>query len=130
MFIEKLTPKDAQNLINSILAQTDLPNYMLQINRFEFDNRTSEVKFGTPYFHFSCSDFTFNSHGLLVNEETELNKQWIGFMYGKFGEEYKQAFFAHRAAETEAAMVTLADKYNATTAQLAQAFKAEPECEK
>ena len=126
MFIEKLSKEDVAKFLNKKFKQrVELLTDMYDFNNPCFyENVDGKITLKTKYNSFTLTDFEFEySFGTLLSENAKYDKDWLNFMYAKFGEEYKKAFLNMRENLKNEAIKKYEEKYDKDTEKFENEFK-------
>ena len=118
MFVEKLTKDDIVNYI----ANYEIVKYDESVKRQYDFNLISNYKvtagkitFSIRNINFEITDFDFETNYTIKLKGVH-NKNWLNFMYEKFGDAYKKAFLAYRSQEKKKLLEETAKNFDDDTA--------------
>ena len=129
MFVENLTKSDFLEYVSKdkeILK--DFWNREISIDDiFDFNVEKGRVSFSIGRVDFVFTDFdAFNNYMFRGYNGTH-NKEWISFMYSKFGEDYKYAFYKFRTLEKRRFLRRVGEQFDKETAKFENLFMTENE---
>lgn len=124
MFIQKLNKSDFVNFIKAIYSNT---NYLIDFtqdidNMISFKKTDKRVVIKTPNIIYNFTDFDFQKSGNYNLIDGNHDKRWLKFMYGKFGDEYKQAFLVYRETEKQQVLERCSKKFDSYTEEFTKQF--------
>lgn len=120
MFIEKISKEEIIAFSKDFLKkfQEENPHIYFELNQiFRYKKNKGVVTFALSGVAFTVSDFDFKNDYLTNCNRFGVDKAWLKFMYDKFGEEYKKAFFKNREKQRQLVIKETANKFDLSTAE-------------
>ena len=132
MFVERLSKEEfAEFIAKERFVQAECgmisKNVVDAIREFEVQNGRVSLSIGRVDFVFT--DFDCVNNYMFRSYNGAHNKEWLAFMFGKFGEDYKLAFYKYRTQEKRRMLNRVGEQFNKETKNYEKLFQAEDEFE-
>lgn len=131
MFVERLTKEE---LLAFVLKDEAVKYEYIKrcgtvdaIRYFSVDN--GRVTFSIGNIDFVFTDFDVSNNYMFRSYNGGHNKAWIQFMYDKFGEDYRLAFYKFRTQEKRRLLKRVADQFDKDNRVYEKCFHVEDESE-
>ena len=131
MFVENLTKTDFLEFVtNDNSIKSGFQNRDVVIDDiWNFTAENGRVSFSIGHVDFVFTDFDAYNNYMFRSYNGSHNKQWIEFMYGKFGDLYKYAFYKFRTTEKRKMLKRVGEQFGKETAKFESLFANEKEFE-
>ena len=126
MFIERLNKEEIINYCKDDLRkfQEEIP--FLYFNPDEVNKYTladGKVTLDISGVSYSISDFDLTNYDKVRHDSSTADIDWIKYMYKKFGEEYKKAFFSYREEQKNKTVAETINKFDSFTSECEKSFE-------
>lgn len=126
MFIEKLSQEDIAYFLSNkhFGIKTKIPDIHKFDNPVAFNKFNGALVFESEYICYIFTDYEYaeidknRTNGKNKGFVTRFDKDWINFMYNRFGEKYKTSFSEYRQANKKAALKQAEQKYDEETKKI------------
>ena len=129
MFVEKLTKEEVLGFYRDCLIRNG-EEYVLEFldnleDAKDYKNMGDKITYILKGIKFTITDFEYSSEKTFRLYAGLHNRDWLKFMYKRFGEPYRQAFIESRKQERKRVLTFFAKRFDNDTAKYLSELKAE-----
>ena len=129
MFVERLLKKDfLEYALRDSFVRDEYVRFGANENVMrEFTVEKGRVAFSIGRIDFVYTDFDANNNYMFRGYNGSHDKNWIKFMYGKFGSDYQHEFYKFRTQERRRLLDRVSEQFAKETLGYNKLFEAEDE---
>jgi len=132
MFVERLSKEELEEFAkrDKYVEEGRIVRNSYDENQVRyFEVCDGRVTFSIGRVDFLFTDFDCSNNYVFRSYNGSHNKDWLAFMFEKFGMEYKLAFYKYRTMEKRRLLKQLSDRIDSDNARYEKIFEEEKEIE-